>query len=87
MVDTSISAGIGDLSLFHNFSAVPTLCSLITKFLTNSAVEVRHMYTIIKSKHKMHVINLQWCDFVVWSPMEEPFVQKIKYDSTFMIIS
>lgn len=34
---------------------------------------------------QMHVTNLQWCDFVVWSPMEEePFVQRIKYDSTFM---
>ena len=32
----------------------------------------------------MHVSNIQHCDFVVWSLMEEPFVQRIKYDSTSM---
>ena len=32
----------------------------------------------------MYVTNLQWCDFVVWSPMEEPFVLRINYNSTFM---
>ena len=33
---------------------------------------------------QMRVANLQWADFVVWSPVDEPFVQRIKYDSTFM---
>jgi len=25
----------------------------------------------------MHVTHLQWCDFVVWSPLYQPFVQRI----------
>ena len=33
---------------------------------------------------QMRVANLQWADFVVWSPVDESFVQRIKYDSTFM---
>ena len=33
---------------------------------------------------QMHVTRLQWCDFVVWSPLHQPFVQWIKYDADFM---
>ena len=31
----------------------------------------------------MRVANLQWADFVVWSPVDL-FFQRIKHDSTFM---
>ena len=33
---------------------------------------------------QMHVTCLLWCDFVVWSPLHEPFVERIKYDAKFM---
>jgi len=33
---------------------------------------------------EMHVTNSQWCDFVVWSPIDKPFVQRIRYESEFM---
>ena len=33
---------------------------------------------------QMHVTSLQWCDFFVWSPMGEPFIQRIKYEPAFM---
>ena len=32
----------------------------------------------------MHVTKLHWCDFVIWSPVQEPFVQRVKYDFSFM---
>ena len=33
---------------------------------------------------QMHVTKCKWCDFVVWSPLSAPFVQRVKYDSVFM---
>lgn len=33
---------------------------------------------------QMHVTSLQWCDFFVWSPMGEPFIQRIDYEPAFM---
>ena len=33
---------------------------------------------------QIHVTCLNWCDFCVWSPVGEPFVQRIEYDKTFM---
>ena len=33
---------------------------------------------------QMHITRLQWCDFVIWSPIQEPFVQRVKYDVSFM---
>jgi len=33
---------------------------------------------------EMHVTNSKWCDFVVWSPLDQPFIQRIHYDSEFM---
>ena len=33
---------------------------------------------------QMHVTHLQWCDFVVWSPIQEPFVQRVQYDAPFV---
>ena len=27
---------------------------------------------------QMHVTDLHWCDFCVWSPVEESFVQQIE---------
>lgn len=32
----------------------------------------------------MHVTGLTWCDFFVWTPVGEPFLQRIVYDTTFM---
>ena len=33
---------------------------------------------------EMYVTSTQWCDFVVWSPNEDPFVERINYDSIFI---
>lgn len=33
---------------------------------------------------QMHVTTLKWCDFVVWSPLQDPFVQRVWYDPVFM---
>jgi len=33
---------------------------------------------------QLHVIGLTWCDFCVWSPVGEPFVQRIEYDKEFI---
>ena len=33
---------------------------------------------------EMHVTRLQWCDFVVWSPIEDTFVQRVYYNKPFM---
>lgn len=33
---------------------------------------------------QMYVRNLKWCDFVVWSPVQDPFVEQIHYDASFM---
>ena len=33
---------------------------------------------------QLHVTGLHWCDFCVWSPIGEPFVQRIEYDKEFM---
>ena len=32
----------------------------------------------------MYVTKLKWCDFVVWSPLQDPFVQRVYYDPVFM---
>ena len=32
----------------------------------------------------MYVTHLPWCDFAVWSPAQEPFIQRVKYDASFM---
>ena len=32
---------------------------------------------------QMHVTCLIWCDFVVWSPTQDPFVQRVQYDASF----
>lgn len=28
---------------------------------------------------EMHVTRLPWCDFVMWSPIEDPLVQRVYY--------
>ena len=33
---------------------------------------------------EMHVTNFNSCDFVVWSPLHQPFVQQVSYDPEFM---
>ena len=33
---------------------------------------------------QMHTTHFPWCDFVVWSPTQEPFVQHVSYDAGFM---
>ncbi|XP_065884579.1 uncharacterized protein [Dysidea avara] len=42
-----------------------------------------HMY-FYQVQTQMHVTCLNWCDFCVWSPVGEPFVQRIEYDKAFM---
>lgn len=42
-----------------------------------------HMY-FYQVQTQMHVTYLHWCDFCVWSPLGEVFVQRIKYDKVFM---
>ena len=32
----------------------------------------------------MHVSKLPWCDFVVWSPVNDLFVQRVYYNKQFM---
>jgi len=33
---------------------------------------------------EMHVTRVQWCDFVVWSPIDDTFVQRVYYNKSFM---
>ena len=33
---------------------------------------------------QMYVTNLKWCDFVVWSPVQDPFVERISFGALFM---
>ena len=33
---------------------------------------------------EMHVTNFKLCEFVVWSPLHQPFVQQVSYDPEFM---
>jgi len=33
---------------------------------------------------EMHVTRLPWCDFVVWSPKEDIFLERVYYDKAFM---
>ena len=42
-----------------------------------------HMY-FYQVQTQLHVTGLLWCDFCVWSPVGEPFVQQIEYDKAFM---
>lgn len=49
----------------------------------NVCLSKSHSY-FYQIQTQMHVTCLQWCDFVVWSPLHEPFVQRIKYDADFM---
>ena len=32
----------------------------------------------------MYVTKLKWCGFVIWSPLQDPFVQRVCYDPVFM---
>ena len=36
---------------------------------------------------QMHITRTMWCDFVVWSPTQDPFVQRVQYDVSFMNIA
>ena len=33
---------------------------------------------------QMYVTNLPWCNFVVWTPVEDPFVQRVYYCKSFI---
>ena len=33
---------------------------------------------------QMYVTNLPWCDFVLWTPVQDPFVQRVYYCKSFM---
>ena len=51
----------------------------LTKQGTKMFLSKQHGY-FYQIQTQMHVICLQWCDFVVWSPMQESFIQRVKYD-------
>ena len=40
-----------------------------------------HFYQV---QTQMHVTHLVWCDFVVWSPIQDIFVERVHYDPIFM---
>ena len=46
-------------------------------------LSISHAY-FYQVQTEMHVTNCRWCDFVVWSPLHQPFVQRINYDPKFM---
>ena len=63
-------------------------CKTVNGFcLTESKGQVMlsksHAY-FFQIQTQMHVTGLKWCDFFVWSPMGEPFIQRIEYEPSFM---
>ena len=67
---------------FHN------VCSTVSSFcLTEDGAQMflskEHAF-FYQIQTQMHVTKLHWCDFVIWSPVQEPFVQRVKYDFSFM---
>ena len=67
---------------------IENACKTVNGFcLTESKGQVMlsklHAY-YFQVQTQMHVTSLQWCDFFVWSPMGEPFIQRIKYEPAFM---
>jgi len=47
-----------------------------------SLSKVHSYFYLIQTQ--MHVTKCRWCDFVVWSPIGSPFIQRIEYDAAFM---
>ena len=67
---------------FHNACrAVPSFC--LTEDGAQMFLLKEHAY-FYQMQTQMYVTDLHWCDFVIWSPIQEPFVQRIKYDVSFM---
>ena len=67
---------------------IENACKTVNGFcLTESKGQVMlsklHAY-YFQVQTQMHVTSLQWCDFFVWSPIGEPFIQRIKYEPAFM---
>jgi len=60
---------------------VPAFCLVMSKD-GSMCLSESHSY-FYQLQTQMHVTDLQWCDFVVWSP-HDIFVQRIKYDPVFM---
>ena len=60
---------------FSGFCLVLNNCEM---FLPKSHVYYYQVQT------QMYVTQLQWCDFVVWSPVPDIFVERISYDPEFM---
>ena len=71
-----------NLSIFKACRTVAAFC-LVVERDGNMCLSKSHSY-FYQLQTQMHVTSLQWCDFVVWSPLHEPFVQRIKYDADFM---
>ena len=71
-----------NLSIFKACRTVAAFC-LVVERNGNMCLSKSHSY-FYQLQTQMHVTSLQWCDFVVWSPLHEPFVQRIKYDADFM---
>ena len=45
---------------------------------------VQYTLLLLSNTDEMHVTKLSWGDFVVWSPLEDPFVQRVYYNKSFM---
>ena len=48
-------------------------------------VAVVHCTLLLLSiQTEIHVTRLAWCDFGLWSPIENLYAQRVNYDQTFM---
>ena len=67
---------------FHNACrAVPSFC--LTEDGAQMFLSKEHAY-FYQMQTQMHVTDLHWCDFVIWSPIQEPFVQHATYINQFI---
>ena len=67
---------------------VQEACKKVTAFCL---IDEKGVITLLKAhsyfyqvQTQMHVTKCKWCDFVVWSPLGAPFIQRIEYGSGFM---
>ena len=78
----------GEVSLRHVkklFAAawkdVPGFCLVLVN--TEMPLSKTHSY-FYQVQTQMHVTHLSWCDFVVWSTIQDLFVERVYYDPVFM---
>ena len=68
--------------------AVSDACRNVSRFCLTvkdgrAELPQSHMY-FYQVQTQLHVTGLPWCDFCVWSPIGDPFVQRITYNKEFM---